>query len=288
MVNRLTLGIIKRFAEEYNLDIWDWFAASVALFSLIVAALSFIVACKTLRSQKATQRNTAPLVTMPIQKMLYLKLIELLYVNLLRIEGLRILLERNKYSRKPREEFILNFRIIAKDYIHEELFYTQERRFNHVHNTIRWIETYNCVINSIATHLDEMNMTPSKIKRIIYEINRLSGLVLRNYILAFRKNDIVISDQDVLELVLTKDEETVEEITNYLKKTIVRFLHYSHIEYGTILREEEKYNIKDSFVEFLSRHGDKNDDFIKNYYEYSNKYLEKILSSDLFALEETE
>ena len=48
---------IKDFAEQYSLNIWDWFDAIIAVSSLVIAVSSLVIAFKTLRSQKATQKR---------------------------------------------------------------------------------------------------------------------------------------------------------------------------------------------------------------------------------------
>lgn len=281
-------GIIRQFAKDYSLDTWDWFAAIVAVSSLVIAVSSLVIAFKTLRSQKATQQNTAPVVTMAIQKMLWLKLIEQIYLDLMRLHALRILLERCNYTKKPEEIFIQNFHINEDDFIHEELFYNQERRFAHVHRLKEQIVEYNRFFLSYANIIKERTITEDRVERMILRINVLLKLALKEYLMAFRENDLVMNGVDVVAKV-GFDEDVIDELADNYKKYQIDFLNYfgTQIEYGTVLKEKERYSCKDSYVEFFSYFGEgKYNGFITTYYEYSNKYLEFLLSNVIIVLED--
>ena len=61
-------------ANQCEFKEWDWAAFAVAAFALYIAI-------RTLNSQKATQKNTSPIKTMNIQKMLFVILIKQYYYH---------------------------------------------------------------------------------------------------------------------------------------------------------------------------------------------------------------
>ena len=95
--------MIKEFAEWLSLTDWDWIAVSVALFSLLVAYLSLVVAKRTLKSQRQTEQNTMPIINIGIQKFLLDEFILKLLDGHIRLTALWNVLEKENYSKYPSE-----------------------------------------------------------------------------------------------------------------------------------------------------------------------------------------
>ncbi|MBR5748202.1 MAG: hypothetical protein IKY01_05375 [Prevotella sp.] len=144
--------MIKEFAEWLSLTVWDWIAVSVALCSLFVAILSFIIARQTLKSQRQTEENTMPIINKDIQQFLLDEFIVKLLDGYLRILALWNILDDKKYKYYPLEQ-ILEIIKLPSTNIHCELFYKNHTSYRIIEGLIELINEYNVNIDSLNSHL---------------------------------------------------------------------------------------------------------------------------------------
>lgn len=144
--------MIREFAEWLDLTVWDWVAVSVALCSLIVAVLSFVIARQTLKSQRQTERNTMPIINIDIQELLLNELILRLLDGHIRITALWYLIDEKKYAFYP-SEYILDKIVIPIDTIHVDLFYSNKQQYRTMQGLLDMIKNYNISIEVLNSHL---------------------------------------------------------------------------------------------------------------------------------------
>lgn len=155
---------IIEIAEEYALSTWDWIALLIAVISLIIAFISVIVATKTLISQKETQKNTQPVMTIEIQEFLIgQKLLGLLdsYIFLF---ALQFFLIKYNYRIKPSSHFWERIKVSLDD-MEESLFYRDSTKyiaFNHLKSVLKDFNSnilgLQIVLNNKTTSKDEKDM----------------------------------------------------------------------------------------------------------------------------------
>lgn len=284
-------SFIKQFAENYSLNIWDWFAAIIAFVSLLIAISSLIIAFQTLRSQRATQRNTTPIITLEIQKKIWQKLIERLCNHMNEMRGLKILIDRNKYTKIPEGYYFQNFCISPEDYIHEELFYTNEYRFASVHRLKEQLNSYNNYFTNIAIQVNNHHLTETMLNKMIEKTNIVLNVALYGYLSAFRVKTTTLQDYEFFPTEGT-DETIYEELIAHFQKNQGAFLnHYGRervkkMEGGAASRKEsEKNNQEDAYTVFFGRFGNgKYKKFLNFYNNYSNKYIDYYLSTNTVDL----
>lgn len=144
--------MIRDFAEWLDLTIWDWIAVSVAMCSLIVAILSFVIARQTLKSQRQTEKNTMPIINIEIQELLLNELILRLLDGHIRITALWYLIDEKKYEFYP-SEYILDKIVIPIDTIHVDLFYRNKQQYRTMQGLLDMIKNYNISIEVLNLHL---------------------------------------------------------------------------------------------------------------------------------------
>ncbi len=262
---------IKDFAELYSLDIWDWFAAIIAVSSLIIAISSLVIACKTLKSQKETQKNTAPIITINIQEMLWISLLQKIHNNIRELVALQLLLKKNKYKVKPHESFIKSFCVPVNDFVHEELFYNNELFFSHVHKLKEELFNFNNYFLSIANHLDNNIISSETIERMKIYIDNLGSTALNFYLRIFLNNDKSQLDKLINRIFIDMDF--------YLDENGNPF-------WGDELHNKDlKYSDVDVFISFFkSIDEDKYNRFKTAYYESINLYANFLISTNKIVL----
>lgn len=273
MEQEVTSNIIKDFAEQYSLDIWDWFAAIIAVSSLVIAASSLVIATKTLRSQRATQNNTAPIITMSIQEMLWIRLLQQIQYNIKRLFALKLILEKNNYHKKPEDCFIQSFTISIDSFIHEELFYSDEKLFKSIHLLKEEILDYNRYFISIANKLNNSSLKKDSISRMFKLIDQIGYDALDSYQKIFHENDkSKIIDKIFYDLDFFLDEKG---------NPFFDYTMDNHIE------KNFEYSETDVFISFFNDIGeDKYNEFRTAYYEYVNWYAVWLVSGKSIVLED--
>lgn len=161
-------NIISEFANQYGLSTWDWSAIIIAFLSFGVAIMSLIIAIKTLKSQKKTEKNTTPILSIDIQ--LYLMDLKLcnLYESLMFLNCLSLIFERLDTT-KPSEHFWDYVTIKDKDF-HLELFYDDDLAFRTFFDLVTSIERYNSDINSFRNIVEDLNSNYELKKSYIHHL----------------------------------------------------------------------------------------------------------------------
>lgn len=241
---------MEKFAEALSLDKWDYVAIVISLIALWVAY-------KTFKSQKATEKNTMPIINMGIQKKLWLFLIKQFFYKMQYLHILKTLLQRCNYEKKPEESFINSLCIEPDDYLHKELFYDEkyEKYYGNVHWIIKHINDYNLYVSAIAIHLDEKNIKASNIDRMLVLIDAVCLSALKHYRIVFGlQTKEEFRDCLVRELFGKQEEE----------------MKYSSVSFGKILQQGERYTRNDAFTDYFGEL----DGFKGMYYSITNKYME--------------
>ena len=161
---------VVEFAEKYGLSTWDWVALIITILSFLIAVLSLIIATKTLSSQKQTQKNTTPIMSLAIQETLLMEVIVNAYNTIVELYSLHILMSRNGYKLYPEESLLQSF-CLPSDYIHEELFYSDENKYGRIHQLKSVMENYNRYVKSIANHLYERGLEGNEVERMFALLN---------------------------------------------------------------------------------------------------------------------
>ncbi len=238
---------------------WDWAAFAIAAFALYIAI-------RTLKSQKATQENTTRIMTMNIQKMLFVILIKQYYYKIQYLHVLRIKLQKCNYKKKPEESFIQSLCIIPENYIHEELFYENEDNYGDIHWLKKHIMEYNLYVNSVANQLYQKNINPENLDRMLEHIDGLCRWTLRMYQTIFN-----ISKEELYnhlkEVLFEKQKNVISEKNNSIIKFDAR----------------EEYSRNDEFVKFIKSI---DNTYERNYYSITNRYMERLMAGRKIILVE--
>lgn len=263
---------ISEFAKNHALNDWDWLALIISIVALVIASITLIVAIKTLHSQQATQDNTAPIITMKVQKKLWLYLIKQLYYKLQYLHVLQIQLQRCNYKKKPEESFIQSFCIIPESYIHEELFYDDDDNYGDVNWLKKHIMEYNMYFRSATSHLNQRNIKPEIIDRMFFFINDACQHALKYYCSIFRKE----YKDDNNEFMNYFEDELFKNQRNKIEEKGSK-----DFPFGEYITKDEEYSRKDGFVDFF---GNNDEEFKRRYYNTTNRYMEYLLSSGKIVL----
>lgn len=230
---------------------WDWAAFFIAFVAMLIAGL-------TLKSQKATQINTKPIMNMNIQKMLFFILIKQYYYKIQYLHVLKIKLQNCNYGLKPEESFIESLSIIPERYIHEELFYDNDKYFGDIHWLTKHIMEYNLYVHSVASHLYQKNINPDNINRMLELIDGLCRWTLSMY-------------QDIFKI---KTEILFNELKDNLfekQKSYLSINDNSIPKFNTY----DVYSRNDEFVKFIKSI---NHNYDINYYSITNRYMERLMT----------
>ena len=133
---------IVEFAEKYGLSTWDWAALIITSFSLIIAIISVIIATKTLISQKATQKNTQPIMNIEIQQFLIGQKLLCILDSYIYLFALQYFLSKFSYKVKPSSHFWEITKLSLED-MDESLFYNDNNKFVSFHNLKEILKEFN-------------------------------------------------------------------------------------------------------------------------------------------------
>lgn len=159
--------IVVDFAERYGLNAWDWIALAITLTTLIVSSVSLAVARKTLKSQRKTEKNTAPIVTESVQFMLLDNLFQSILRQYYYVIASHFLLEKTNYKTIPSFHFWENNTEYDK-YLYESLYYNNEKKFRELKFLVRTLQSFNNRIKHLQNTINEGNII--KIKQDYFHI----------------------------------------------------------------------------------------------------------------------
>ena len=148
------IEFIKEIATRFYLKDWDWIAVSIAFFSLIVAFISIMIAMRTLKSQRQTEKNTMPIINMKIQEFLLNELFLKLFDGQLMITALWYLLNDKKYELYPSEQILEKIKMPVT-HIHSELFYKNYKSYRTIAGLVDMVNEYNIAITTLNNHLHD-------------------------------------------------------------------------------------------------------------------------------------
>ena len=168
---------LRYFVENWGISIWDWITASVTICSFVVAICAFIIARKTLKSQKQTEKNTMPIINMKIQEFLFSGLVLKLLDAHMKLAALWYLLNEKDFSFYPSEHILEKLKI-DKNLIHAELFYGDFEDYRVVEGFLDMLNSYNINIAILNEHLKSPvisnEMLYNEFYSLVHENNRLA------------------------------------------------------------------------------------------------------------------
>lgn len=203
----------KDFIDYFKLTPWDWFSAIVAFFSLIVAISAFVIAKRTLASQKQTEKNTMPIIDSTIQEFLLKEFVLMLLDGQIRICALWNVLYKNNYSCYPSEQILEKVKIPTNT-IHPELFYNNKDHYHVINGLLNMLSEYNTNISVLNNHLSKTSIPKNLIN------TEFSGIVALNQKLArtWEKVMFIIYDYDMHSITsvfdsILADTKVIDNIT---------------------------------------------------------------------------
>jgi len=177
--------MVKEFAEYLSLTVWDWLAVTIALCSLIIASLSFIVARRTLSSQRKTEKNTLPLFTKENQIETLEYIASSIVSSYIWVKAASLSLKQLKEGTFVSELLISDLKIKSEE-IHLELFYgcdiksniTKSSIYSVLSNLKNTIKLFNEKCDIIGKHLASQDIKiSSKIKEFDVVENSIKTII---------------------------------------------------------------------------------------------------------------
>ena len=186
--------MIKEFAEYFSLTVWDWMAFIIAVSSLFVALFSYVVALRTLKSQKQTEKNTMPIVNMQIQELLLNQLMTETFWGRIKLMALWLSVIGEEYA-KPSKHILKSIEL-HRDYIHCELFYTDSIKYKEMNRLLKRVDEYNMYLAVLNDYL-----TGSRIdKKILDHLFCQMGDLIEMIILSWMNTMLTIRFSDPVNL----------------------------------------------------------------------------------------
>lgn len=204
---------IKTIADGLALSYWDWSAIILACISLLVAVFSFIVAKKTLCSQRRTEINTSPIINKTVQLFLLNTSLRELYESLVSMIALYASLEHMKYTIFPSRQF-WDMVHIDTSILHEELFYGNDSKFKSIYYLKSYLNKFNSDVMDLENCIDKFNISSALKKTIILHICEDIGNLVQLWGKCYTNT-----------LGLTKNEVTSLLNDNFFNCNFCRFNH---------------------------------------------------------------
>lgn len=217
------------FGTELGFNIWDWSAVVVSLCSVLIAIVSLCVAVKTLKSQKKTEKNTAPLIDVKIQLFLLNNSLRELYESFISITALFSALELTKYRVSPSKQF-WDLVYIDTNNFHAELFYGDENRFRKMYYLMSYIKKFNNDVSDLRDRIANKNVDWNLKKEIILHICEDIGDLLQLWVKVY----LVSFDLSKYEMLASIEQN---------------FFNCRHCKFNTIYNDDKeliKYYIQNS------------------------------------------
>lgn len=243
------IELLRYFVEEWGISIWDWITAGLTMLSLVVAVCAFIIARKTLKSQKQTEKNTMPVINMEIQEFLFSGLVLKLLDAHMKLAALWHLLNEKDFRFYPSEHILEKLKI-DKKLIHAELFYGNYDDYRVVEGFLDMLNSYNINIAILNEHLKNPiisnEMLYNEFYSLIHENNRLADKWAinmwslfqydkKNYISLLQPflDQVTFNEGDNLKLKYYDEDEIYIRFlnTNEQKKKLLLFMENRTIEH---------------------------------------------------------
>lgn len=234
---------IRHIADELALSYWDWSAIILSLVSLLIAILSFLVARRTLISQKRTEKNTSPIINKKVQLFLLNNSLRELYESLISITALYAALEHTSYKIFPSRQF-WHLVYIDTSNLHEELFYGDDTKFQAIYYLKTSLNKFNSDVLDLDNDISKSTVTSQLKKTIILHICEDIGNLVQVWGKCYMKS-----------LGLTKYEMLSLLEDNFFKCNFCRFNHIKNDDKDLIkyyLPNTPFDNMIEEIVELLS------------------------------------
>lgn len=148
---------ITEFGTQLGFNIWDWSAVLISICSVIIAIGSLIVAFMTLKSQKKTEKNTTPSITIDSQVQLLCVLVYNILQNISKLNAIRLFLTKNKF-----EGYLLHYIFedlkLDPDKIHTDLVNNRPNDLIHISDLKKEILFFNSQVDDFALSLKMKNL----------------------------------------------------------------------------------------------------------------------------------
>ena len=168
------IKLLRYFVDNWGISIWDWITASVTMMSFVVAVCAFVIAKRTLHSQKQTEKNTMPVINMEIQEFLFSGLVLKLLDAHMKLAALWHLLNEKDFSFYPSEHILEKLKI-DKGLIHAELFYGNFDDYKVVEGFLDMLNSYNINIDVLNEHLKSPIISNEMLYNEFYSIIRANN-----------------------------------------------------------------------------------------------------------------
>lgn len=206
------------FALRYGLNTWDWVALIITSFSLMIAIISVVIATKTLKSQKETQKNTQPIMNLVNQEFLIGQKLLCILDSYIYLFALQFFLTKHDYKVKPSSHF-WQITEISLDDLNESLFYNENEKFIE----FNWLKTVIKEFNTNIMGLKEI-LSNSKAKKEEKDLELLHifdniGMIMSAY-------------YDTLEICFNQDTEQAKK---FIEKN---FMFVDEARYFKIYKEK--------------------------------------------------
>ena len=169
---------IVEFAEKYGLNTWDWVALIITSISLLIAIISVIIATKTLISQKATEKNTQPIMNVEIQQFLIGQKLLCILDSYIYLFALQYFLSKYNYQVKPSSHFWELTKLSLED-MDESLFYNDNKKFVSFHKLREIFKEFNSSFDGLKEMLTDQKASKQEkdleLYHIYNEIGRIMG-----------------------------------------------------------------------------------------------------------------
>ena len=239
----------------------------IAIVTLLVACISLFVAVLTLKSQKKTQQNTAPIVTQDVQYTLLKHLFHRITYIYYALFALYFELEETDYKTNVSHHFWDICRI-SSDYYKESLFYQNEEKYFSLKHLSTTVQSFSNDIERLQQTLqsnNNANLIRHEFKQLFYYHWSICNAYYDTLLVCFERGELVAKDFfygflpidrwrpytknderkedwwgfDVIEHINTGDKkvdcfyrESIRDIANYINGTLV---------YGDITEFVQKY-----------------------------------------------
>lgn len=255
--------IIEQIAQKYGLDTWDWIALSITLTTLVVSSVSLVVACKTLKSQKQTEKNTYPDINPNIQLSLVQPFISGFLSSAYHLFALYYILNKTNFKTRPSHQ-IWNLFVNPKDYLFERVFYSDINNFQRFKSFIGYCEDFNKDIDCLKKLFDEEAAEEEIKTEFMFLFHSI--ILISDQSLQLLRNSFSLTESQLI--FFFKGSFDIE---NVLSEEIIHWIEYNEFkDYDFVEKQLEILNPKTSFEKDINN-------VLKEYIDLFTKQVSRIL-----------
>ena len=235
--------MVEDFAKYLSLNVWDWIAVSIAVFSLLVAVMSFLIAKKTLASQKQTEKNTMPVINLTIQEFLLTQLVVKLLDAYIKLTALWNIVVVKDYAYYPSEHIMLKLKI-DNSIIHPELFYNNPDYYKVVEGFLEMINNFNINLDVLSQHITSENIENNMISNEFYSLISANNRIAEKW----GKIMSIIFNYDSHQIALILNSLT-EQYNNTSKRIKLKYYEPKNDVYLSLLDTQAQKNAMMLFLD---------------------------------------